>query len=75
VLGAYADQVLARAAGAKDAQTARRVRKGVALFVVNRGALLRQALVEKSDRVEDNLPQPGFERLAFTDYYSAYVRC
>ena len=23
----------------------------------------------------DNLPLPGFKRLAFTDYYAAYVRC
>jgi hypothetical protein len=47
----------------------------VALFIVNRAALLRQALVEKSDRVQDSLPQPGFTRLAFDAYYSAYVRC
>jgi hypothetical protein len=67
--------VLARAAGQADARTARRVQHGLSLFVVDRGALLRQALVEKSDRVEDNLPQPGFLRLAFNDYYSVYVRC
>jgi hypothetical protein len=75
VLGANANQVLARAAGQADARTARRVQHGLSLFVVDRGALLRQALVEKSDRVEDNLPQPGFLRLAFNDYYSVYVRC
>jgi hypothetical protein len=71
VLGADADEVLARA----DDTSAERAQRGVALFVVDRGALLRQALVAPTDDVFDNVPQPGFRRLAFTDYYSAYVRC
>jgi len=76
VLGADAGQVLARAQGAESPAVAQRTSRGVALFVVNRAALLRQALVEKSDRVQDNLPQPGFVGpIAFTPYYSAYVRC
>jgi hypothetical protein len=71
ILGADADQVLARADdAAKD-----RTRRGVALFVTNRAALLRQSLVEKTDDVFDNIPQAGFDRLAFSGYYSAYVRC
>ncbi|HEU4976891.1 MAG TPA: hypothetical protein VFT50_17510 [Baekduia sp.] len=71
VLGASAGEVLARADRAARART----RRGVALYVVDRGALLRQALVEKSDDVFDSIPRDGFRRLAFTDYYSAYVRC
>jgi hypothetical protein len=78
VLGASADDVIARA----DKPSARRAERGVAVYVTDRGALLRQALVAKSDDVFDNIPGyfddrevPGFTRLAFSDYYSAYVRC
>ncbi len=71
ILGASASQVVARA---DDAQ-AQRVKRGVSLFVVDRGALLRQALVADTDDPFDNLPLPDFRRLAFTDYYAAYVRC
>jgi hypothetical protein len=71
ILGASAGQVLARADPAAKA----RVTKGVSLFVVDRGALLRQALVADTDDPFDNVPLPDFRRLAFTDYYAAYVRC
>jgi hypothetical protein len=47
----------------------------VSIFVVDRGALLRQALVADTDDPFDNVPLPGFHRLAFTDYYAAYDRC
>jgi len=63
--------VLARA----DPAAKSRVTKGVSLFVVDRGALLRQALVADTDNPFDNVPLPDFRRLAFTDYYAAYVRC
>jgi hypothetical protein len=75
VLGAGAHQVYARAQADKNPRVARRTERGVALFVVNRAALLRQALVAPSDNVFDNIPKAGFNRLAFNDYYSAYVRC
>jgi hypothetical protein len=71
LLGASADEVLARADPAAEA----RKQKGVSLFVVDRGALLRQALVADTDDPFDNIPLSGFRRLAFTPYYSAYVRC
>jgi len=71
ILGADADQVVARADPQQDA----RERRGVSLFVVDRGALLRQALVADTDDPFDNVPLPGFHRLAFTDYYAAYDRC
>jgi uncharacterized membrane protein len=71
ILGASAGKVLPRA----DKPGAARTHRGLALYVVDRGALLRQALVATTDDPFDNLPLPGFRRLAFTDYYSAYVRC
>jgi hypothetical protein len=71
ILGADAGEVLARA----DNVATARAQKGVSLFVVDRAALLRQALVATTDDVFDNLPLTGFRRLAFTPYYSAYVRC
>jgi hypothetical protein len=71
VLGAGAGNVLARA----DKSTEARTRRGVALYVVNRAALLRQALVDPTDDPFDNIPMDGFSRLAFTAYYSVYVRC
>ena len=70
--GAGADDVVARA----DPQAKGRVaRGGVSLFVVDRGALLRQALVADTDDPFDNVPLPGYGRVAFTDYYAAYVHC
>jgi hypothetical protein len=71
ILGADAGQVLARA----DPAQSQRVTRGVSLFVVDRGALLRQALVAETDDPFDNVPLPDFRRIAFTDYYAAYVRC
>ncbi|HEY6762024.1 MAG TPA: hypothetical protein VI318_21165 [Baekduia sp.] len=71
ILDAPASQVVARA----DPAQAKRIGKGVSLFVVDRGALLRQALVADTDDPFDNVPLPGFHRRAFTSYYAAYVRC
>jgi hypothetical protein len=71
ILGADAGGVVARA----DPEQARRKLRGVSLFVVDRGALLRQALVADTDDPFDDLPLPGFHQRAFTDYYAAYVRC
>jgi hypothetical protein len=71
ILGASASEVVPRA----DDTEVQHIKTGVSLFVVDRGALLRQALVAETDDPFDNLPLPGFTRLAFTDYYAAYVRC
>jgi hypothetical protein len=71
ILDGSEQQVIARA----DAAQARRIQRGLALYVVDRSALLRQALVEKTDDVFDNIPMQGFDRLASSDYYSVYVRC
>jgi hypothetical protein len=73
VLGpdAGADDVLARSSMDEDAQQ----RRGAAIYVHGRQALLRQALVEDGDRVIDSIPRPGFQRRAVSDFYAVYVRC
>lgn len=57
-------------------------RGGTAIYVVERGSILRQALVTGQDDIFTQVPvyidrtdQPGFERLGFNNYYSAYGRC
>jgi hypothetical protein len=72
ILNAPASKVFARSD--PDAK-GRAGDQGLALFIVDRGALLRQALVAATDDPLDNLPLPGFDRLAFTSYYAAYDRC
>ncbi len=49
--------------------------RGVALYVTNRTALLRQALVEESDDPLNSVPLPGYVRVATTSYYAAYAKC
>jgi len=46
---------------------------GVAILVHDRLAILRQALVTTLDRPEQNLPPPGFDRIATSNYYAAYA--
>ncbi|MFL5857475.1 MAG: hypothetical protein ACJ77L_12130 [Solirubrobacteraceae bacterium] len=65
------DDVVARS----DPKQASRIRRGVAVYVTDRAALLRQALVEDSDDPLDSVPMAGFRRVATTAYYGAYVRC
>ncbi len=60
----------AAAAGARQAE-----RGGVAILVHGRAALFRQALVERTDDPAIALPPAGFQRVATSRYYSAYVRC
>jgi hypothetical protein len=71
VLDAGADRVVARA----DREAAGALGRGVAVYVTNRTALLRQALVEDSDDPMDSVPLPGYVRAATSSYYAAYVRC
>lgn len=65
-------EVVARA---DPTQKARVAQGGVSIFVVDRGALLRQALVADTDDPLDNVPLPGYTKIASTGYYAAYVRC
>jgi hypothetical protein len=71
VLDAGVDAVSARA----DAGAAGKFDRGVAIYVTNRTALLRQALVEDSDDPLDSVPLPGYVRAATSSYYAAYVKC
>lgn len=71
VLGAGVGDVYARA----DDKAAGKLTKGVAIYVTNRTALLRQALVEPADDPLDSVPLPGYVRTATSPYYAAYVRC
>jgi hypothetical protein len=52
----------------------RRMRRGVALYPTGL-AVERQALVDNSDNPLDQEPLPGFDRVAWTQYYGAYVHC
>ena len=49
--------------------------RGVAILVHNRPALFKQAFVTDNDESADNLPPPGFVRVATSQYYAAYVSC
>jgi hypothetical protein len=71
ITGLDEKHVLARS----DHRNDRRVRTGVALYVTNRYAILRQAFVSPLDEATTQLPMPGFRRVATTAYYGAYVRC
>ncbi len=71
ILHAGVTGVYARA----DRKAAGKLGKGVALYVTNRTALLRQALVAPTDDPLDSVPLPGFVRAATSPYYAAYVRC
>jgi hypothetical protein len=72
IVNGSADEVVARA---DPAQKARVARGGVSIFVVDRGALLRQARVADTDDPADNVPLPGYTKVASTGYYAAYVHC
>jgi hypothetical protein len=74
ILDAKADEVIARS----DAKQARHIQRGVAIYAVNRTALLRSGFTDGDQSAADtfdSIPMPGFKRLAYTAYYSAYVRC
>jgi hypothetical protein len=58
------------------ADAARRAAQGgVAILVHGRSALFRQTFVEDTDDPAIALPPAGFERVATSRYYAAYVRC
>ena len=73
VLGvdASARDVVARS----DPAQAARVRSGRGLYIADRTAFLRQALVDPTDRIEDQLPLPGFRRVGTSDFYGVYASC
>lgn len=71
VTGLSEDEVIARS----DDDQRGKFDYGVALYVTQRYALVRQAFVTTLDEPETQLPLPGFERVAGSGYYGAYVRC
>jgi hypothetical protein len=74
LLDASADEVIARS----DPHERSRIDRGVAIYAVNRLALLRSGFTDGDTSAEDtfnSIPMDGFTRVAFTPYYSAYVRC
>ena len=79
LLGRGPDGVIARS----DARTqaakghlalSERLRHGVALYPTGL-AVQRQALVDQTDNPLDQVPLPGYVRVATTQYYGAYARC
>jgi hypothetical protein len=73
-------EALRRTGSPAQMAAARRLREriergGVAIYPNTRSAVLRQALVEPADNPFTQLPLPGYERVAVSGYYSAYVRC
>ncbi len=65
-----ADQVIAR-----TDPKAPPPERGVAILIHGRSAIFNQLLVNRRDRPGTNLPPDGFERVAVSRYYAAYVGC
>jgi hypothetical protein len=76
-----ADRVFARAdagtPGATRADNGRGARadRGVAIHVTSRFAIFKHALTDPADSPLVEVPGEGFDRVAVTPYYAAYVRC
>ncbi|HEV2821066.1 MAG TPA: hypothetical protein VGW11_11215 [Solirubrobacteraceae bacterium] len=64
-------QVVARS----DPDSVGRYERGVSVLVHGRQAVFSQVLPEESSQVRHNLPLPGYERAATSEYYGAYVNC
>jgi hypothetical protein len=58
-----------------DPKQARRIHHGIALYVSGRYAMFRQAFVTAQDDPRSEVPLSGFDRIATSRYYGAYVRC
>ncbi|MBW3562727.1 MAG: M20/M25/M40 family metallo-hydrolase [Actinobacteria bacterium] len=65
------DRVVARS----DPAGTGRYERGVSVLVHGRAAVFSQALPDESSEVRHNLPLPGYERVATSAYYGAYVNC
>jgi hypothetical protein len=74
ILDAGEDEVVARS----DPDAQGRLGRGVAIYATSRQSLLRQGFTPDVSDVEDirnSLPLPGYEWVAATGFYGAYVRC
>jgi hypothetical protein len=65
-------RVLARA---DPGVPARRLRRGVALYVTTRFAILRHAFTSPVDPASIQVPPPGWRLIATSGYVAAYARC
>jgi hypothetical protein len=79
VLGRGAREVLARNQAVVRARRGhfelqRKVSRGVALYATG-AAIFQQAIVETSDDPIIQVPPAGFDRIAVSQYYTAYARC
>jgi hypothetical protein len=70
--GVVARSYARQRAAAGDDSLLRRIQHGVALYPTGL-AVQRQALVDPSDNPLDQVPLPGFKRVAYTQYYGAYA--
>jgi hypothetical protein len=50
-------------------------RRGVALYVTSRFAIFRHAFTNPVDPTSVQVPPPGWQRIATSDYVAAYARC
>jgi len=50
-------------------------RRGVALYVTSRFAIFRHAFTNPVDSTSVQVPPPGWQRIATSDYVAAYARC
>jgi hypothetical protein len=81
IAGLPADRVLARAdegtpgAARKDNGLGSKADRGVAIYVTSRFAIFKHALTDEADSALIEVPREGFDRVAVTPYYAAYVRC
>jgi hypothetical protein len=66
------DRVLARA---DPKLPRRRASRGVALYVTSRFAIFRHAFTNPVDPTSVQVPPPGWQRIATSDYVAAYARC
>jgi len=58
-----------------DPKQANRTRYGIALYVSGRYAMFRQAFTSPDDAPLTEVPLRGFDRIATSRYYGAYLRC
>ena len=81
IAGLPADRVFARAdegtpgAARKDNGLGSKADRGVAVYVTSRFAIFKHALTDPADSALIEVPREGFDRVAVTPYYAAYVRC
>jgi hypothetical protein len=75
VAGLPFEQVHARAQVGSKTYPKRRQRKGVALYVINRFAIFKQAYTNELDPATIQLPPDGWRPIARTADYAAYARC